>query len=554
MAPRCAYTRSVSSEALLAQHLEAPTGLGHLPGDACTGAAGGAACGDLIRISLAIDPTDPEGRIADAGFDAHGCGAATAAGSAAVELLRGTPLLEAACIGTDEIATELGGLSAAKRHAAELAADALHRALGMAARAQAHLAPAPGRAVVAMSGGVDSAVAALLTARGGDDVVGVTLELWADAENDGERSCCSAQAVRGAREAAHRMGLPHLSIDLREEFRAGVVDHWLAGHAAGETPNPCVRCNGEVRLEAMLELGQRLGSGTLVTGHYAQVQREEDWEENCPSPCEPAPMGTQGRSVASKAGPLLRMAVDPVKDQSYVLAGLAPSSLARLRFPLGEMHKTQVREIARNAGLAVARTPDSQDLCFLAGTRLPRFLERHGELHATPGPIVDLEGNALGTHRGSRGYTIGQRHGLGLGGGDPLYVLGTDAAANTVTVGPRTALLTQSIGLREVTLRRDGSSVDHVKVRSRGRRFSCRLGGVRSAGRYDSLDVELDEPIERTAAGQIACLYAGDVIVGYGTIAAAHPPGTIAFPPGADASGAPLSADAACDAAATASA
>ncbi len=562
MAPRCAYTRSVSSEALLAQHLEAPTGRGHLPADALTGAAGGAACGDLIRISLAIDPGDPDGRIADAGFDAHGCGAATAAGSAAVELLRGTPLLAAARIGADEIATELGGLSAAKRHAAELAADALHRALGMAARAQAHLAPAPGRAVVAMSGGVDSAVAALLTARGGGEVLGVTLELWADAENDGERSCCSAQAVRGAREAAHRMGLPHLSIDLREEFRAGVVDHWLAGHAAGETPNPCVRCNGEVRLEAMLELGRQLGSTTLVTGHYAQVQRM-DREGNCSSPCDPRLTREQRGPGASDPELLLRMAVDPVKDQSYVLAGLAPSSLARLRFPLGEMHKTQVREIAQNAGLAMARTPDSQDLCFLAGTRLPRFLERHGELHATPGPIVDLAGNALGTHRGSRGYTVGQRHGLGLGGGDPLYVLGTDAAANTVTVGPRTALLTQSVGLRDVTLRRDGSSVDHVKVRSRGRRFTCHLGGMLSAGRYDSLDVELNEPIERTAAGQIACLYAGDVIVGYGTIAAAHPTGTIAADgpfdviasqPGEAAGAAPLSADAAGGAAARASA
>ncbi|MFI5008696.1 MAG: tRNA 2-thiouridine(34) synthase MnmA [Solirubrobacterales bacterium] len=485
----------------LTHHLEAPTGRGHTPARAFTGAAGGAACGDLVRVSLRIDPEDPEGRVADAGFDAHGCGAAIAAGSATVELVRGAPLLQAARVGAEEIAGELGGLSPAKRHAAELAADALHRALGGAARAQAHLAPAAERTVVAMSGGVDSAVAALLTAREGAEVVGVTLELWSDPENDGERSCCSAQAVRGAREAAHRMGVPHLSIDLREEFRAGVVDHWLAGHAAGETPNPCVRCNGSVRLEAMLELGERLGSRTLVTGHYARV----DWE---------------GDADARERGPLLRMAVDPVKDQSYVLAGLAPESLARMRFPLGAMHKTQVRKIAEREGLAVARKPDSQDLCFLAGTGLSRFLERHGELEGASGQILDMQGRELGVHGGSRSYTIGQRHGLGLGGGEPLYVLGTDATANTVTVGPRRALLTRTVTVREATLRREGAAVDHVKVRSRGRRVPCRVAHPAEPGLYAHIEVELAEPIERTAPGQMACLFAGESIVGYGTIAA----------------------------------
>jgi tRNA-uridine 2-sulfurtransferase len=243
----------------LAQHLEAPLGRGHEPADACTGAAGGAACGDLIRISLTVDPESPDGLIADAGFDASGCGAIVAAGSAAVGLVRGAPILDAAKVGAEEIARELGGLSPAKRHAAELAADALHRALGGAARELATLAQAVERTLVAMSGGVDSAVAALLAAREGE-AVGVTLELWSDPANDGERSCCSAQAVRGARELAHGMGMAHFSLDLRAEFRAGVVEHWLADHAAGLTPNPCVRCNGNVRLEAMLALARRLGS------------------------------------------------------------------------------------------------------------------------------------------------------------------------------------------------------------------------------------------------------------------------------------------------------
>jgi tRNA-specific 2-thiouridylase len=523
----------VLAESLTA-HLETPLGRGHTPVNSFTGAAGGAACGDLVRVSLALGgegTNSPEGTIADAGFDASGCGATIAAGSAAVALVRGTPLLQAARVGPEEIAVELGGLSPAKHHAAELAADALHRALGAMARGRggpAHPilaapsgAPPTRRVFVAMSGGVDSAVAALLTAREGEEVVAVTLELWADPENDGERSCCSAQAVRGARALAHRLGLPHLSIDLREEFRAGVVDGWLAGYARGHTPNPCVRCNGSVRLDAMLDLAHRLGGERLVTGHYARV--------NLDGPT-----------------PLLRMALDPVKDQSYVLAGLAPDSLARLRFPLGGMTKTQVRELAAREGLAVARKPDSQDLCFLAGTGLSRFLARHGggsvPTHPTRpagavarggvvreeggsgdsggGSVLDLKGRRLGTHRGAHAFTVGQRHGLGIGGPEPLYVLRTDPRADTVTVGPREALLTSTVAVRDVTLRRPGARVDGVKVRSRGRRHPCCLADELGTGAHAAVEVQLREPIERTAPGQIACLYEGDVILGYGTVVA----------------------------------
>ena len=475
----------------LAQHLERPLGRGLLPEGGFTGAAGGAACGDLIRISIAIDAGDPEGRVGDAGFDASGCGATVAAGSAAVGLLRGAPLLRAALLGADEIARELGGLSAAKRHAAELAADALHRALGRAAREHAALAPGADRTLVAMSGGVDSAVAALLAVEAGEQAVGVTLELWSDPENDGDLSCCSAQAVRGARELAHGLGIPHLSIDLRAEFQAGVVDHWLADHAAGETPNPCVRCNGNVRLDAMLELADRLGSKTLVTGHYARVAD----------------------------GPLLRTAADAGKDQSYVLSALAPSSLARVRFPLGELRKPQVRELALKAGLDVAGRRDSQDLCFLAGTRQRDFLERHGGLGERPGPIVDGAGRILGEHAGAQVFTVGQRHGLGIGGTDPLYVLATDTRANTVLVGPRRQLLIGGMAVRGATLHRDGACVDGVRVRSHGRRLVCRLPEAPAAGHHARLSLELDEPAERTAPGQLACMYAGDVVVGYGTVA-----------------------------------
>ena len=476
----------------LQDHLERPRGRGRCPDGASTGAAGGAACGDLIRISIAIAPDSPEGRIEDAGFDASGCGATVAAGSAAVSLLRGTPLLRAARLGAGEIAQELGGLSVAKRHAAELAADALHRALGDAARSRAQLALAAGRTLVAMSGGVDSAVAALLVARGGGQAVGVTLELWSDPENDGDLSCCSAQAVRSARELAHCLGMPHLSIDLRKEFRTGVVDPWLDDQTAGLTPNPCVRCNGNVRLEAMLELADRLGSGTLATGHYARVHE----------------------------GPLLRTAADERKDQSYVLSALAPESLARLVFPLGEMRKPQVRELARRAGLEVAGRRDSQDLCFLAGTRQSAFLERHAGLGTRSGPIIDSRGTVLGEHRGAQVFTVGQRHGLGIGGTGPLYVLRTDARANTVTVGPRSELLARAVAVREVTLHRDSGCVDGVRLRSHGRRFACRLADGLAAGRHERVSVDLDQPAERTAPGQLACLYAGELVVGHGTVAA----------------------------------
>ncbi len=504
-----------------ATHLEHPRGRGHTPDDAYTGAAGGAACGDLVRISLALDAASPDGTIVDAGFDASGCGAALAAGSATVALVRGAPLLAAARFGVEEIAAELGGLHPAKRHAAELAADALHRALGAAARACASLAPPPAgakRALVAMSGGVDSAVAALLTVRGGEEVVCVTLELWADAENDGERSCCSAQAVRGARALAHARGLPHLSIDLREEFRAGVVEGWLEGYAQGSTPNPCIRCNGSVRLDAMLELATRLGAARLVTGHYARVQTE---------------------GPADSPVPLLRIAADRLKDQSYALAGLDPASLARLSFPLGSLTKPEVREIAEREGLSVAHKPDSQDLCFLAGTSLPRFLARHdangsgGDEAAAGwggkgvagavngGSILDLDGRRLGSHRGARAFTVGQRHGLGLPGGpEPLFVLSTNPLANTVTVGPRAALMTRTVPVRDVTLRRPGARVDGVRVRSHGPLHPCRLAYDPGPGRHEGVEVELREPITRAAPGQIACLYGGDVILGYGTITA----------------------------------
>src|SRR4051794_35230998 len=334
---------------------------GHLPAGAHTGAAGGAACGDLVRVSVAVRGD----RVVGAGADASGCGAALAAASAVVALVRGAGVLDAARIDADAIAGELGGLLPGKRHAAELAADALHRALGAAVRADGAAALDGDRVLVAMSGGVDSAVAALLC---GKRAVAVTLELWASPENDPETSCCSASAVRFARALAHEMRLPHFTLDLRAEFRAGVVEPWLRDHAAGLTPNPCVRCNGSVRLDAMLDFAERVGAERLATGHYARVTDDG----------------------------LLRAAADPAKDQAYMLAALPAASLARMRFPLGELTKPEVRERAARAGLPVARRPESQDLCFLAGTGRREFLARHGGQRERPGRLVDGAGRTVG--------------------------------------------------------------------------------------------------------------------------------------------------------------
>jgi tRNA-uridine 2-sulfurtransferase len=468
----------------LREHLEHPAGRGLRPAGAHDGSAGGAACGDLIRISLRVEGE----RVTAVGFEASGCGTMTAAGSAAVTLVEGAPVLEAARVGAQAIATELGGLSPGKFHAADLAADALHRALGAATRGDAAIAPDADRVLVAMSGGVDSAVAALLT---GGDAVAVTLELWADPANDAEASCCSAHAVRVARSVAHGMGLPHFTLDLRAEFRAGVVDPFLADHAGGLTPNPCVRCNGHVRLDAMLEFADRLGAAALATGHYARTT----------------------------ADGLLRAAADPAKDQAYMLAAVDPATLARLRFPLGELTKPQVRTLAAEAELPVASKAESQDLCFLAGTGKAAFLARHGRLGDRPGDIVDRFGSVVGRHRGHHHYTVGQRRGLGVAATEPLYVLATDARANRVTVGPRAALATRAVAVRGARLHRAAAEVDAVKLRYRSRPVACRVAGDVAAGLHPRLQLELADPVDAAAPGQTACLLRGDVVVGYGTIA-----------------------------------
>jgi tRNA-uridine 2-sulfurtransferase len=490
---------------LFEHYLRDTTLLGPPLDDGFTGAAGGAACGDLSRFSLRLEG----GLVAAVTFDAEGCGATRAATAAAAEMVDGAPALEAAAIDIDAVEAALGGLTPAKRHAAQLATDALHRALSAAASSSAALSsratsaapfPNPGgetrgpeRVAVAMSGGVDSAVAALLARERGAEVVAVTVKLWTDPETDGAKACCSPEAVLGARALAHQLGLPHFTLDLEQDFRRRVVERFVSGYAEGRTPNPCVLCNGEVRLAAMIDLAERVGAGRLLTGHYARI-------------------------VDDGHGPLLAAAADRAKDQSYMLAALPPQMLSRLEFPLTEMTKAEVREVAARHGLAVARKAESQDLCFLAGQGKRGFLRRHGGLRERDGALVDSAGRQLGRHRGHHDFTVGQRRGIGVSAPEPLYVLATDAATNTVTVGTRAELERRRVEIRDAVLHRDGESVDTVRLRYRSRTLPATVSAT-GRGRHSSLEVELGAPFAGVAPGQTAVLMAGERIVGHGTIA-----------------------------------
>ncbi|HKO39418.1 MAG TPA: tRNA 2-thiouridine(34) synthase MnmA [Solirubrobacterales bacterium] len=458
---------------------------------AFTGAAGGAACGDLSRISLTV----VDGRIRGVTVDSEGCGATKAATAAVAEMVDGEPVLAAALIDIDTVDAAIGGLTPAKRHAAQLATDALHRALqGVASSALPLAEDGPRRVAVAMSGGVDSAVAALLAREEGAEVVGITVKLWTDPETDGAKACCSPEAVLGARGLAHQLGIPHFTLDLEEDFRRRVVDRFVGGYAEGSTPNPCILCNGEVRLAAMVDLAERLGAERLLTGHYARIVEDAD-------------------------GPLLAAAADKAKDQSYMLAALPPELLARLGFPLTELTKPEVREIAARHGLStVARKAESQDLCFLAGQGKRGFLRRHGGLREREGAIVDSSGRPLGRHRGHHDFTVGQRRGIGVSAPEALYVLATDAATNTVTVGTRSELEKHSVRVHDAVLHRDGSEIDAVKLRYRSRALPATVAAA-GKGRHSSLEVDLAEGFPGVAPGQTAVLMAGERIVGHGTIA-----------------------------------
>jgi len=402
---------------------------------------------------------------------------------AAVRLrVDGDRVVEADAPGLDRALVGLTLLEAAAVGGETLAADALANALGPIFRAE----PSAGRTAVAMSGGVDSAVALL---RAAPNAVGVTLRLWLDPDGpDAERACCSPEAVIAARATCHRLGLPHVTLDLREEFRRAVVTPFVRGYARGETPNPCIRCNGGFRFAELLAFAQRAGCDRLATGHYARIAEH------------------RGRT-------LLHRGADPRKDQSYMLARIDPRKLGRIWFPLGEQDKEATRDEAGRAGLAVAHRAESQEACFLAGDDYRSFLARHG-VEARAGAIVDTAGVRVGTHAGHWAFTPGQRKGIGVSAARPLYVLQSDARTNTVVVGERDALAQRRVVARGALY----VDVAHADAKLRYRSDCVPAAVTRTPGGFE---LALEEPSYGVAPGQAAVLYEGDAVVGCGLISSA---------------------------------
>ena len=391
----------------------------------------------------------------------------------------GDRIVDADAEGLERPLAGLTLLEAAAVPGETLAADALANALGQVFRAESDF----GRVAVAMSGGVDSAVALL---RAGPRAIGVTLRLWIDpAAPNAERACCSPEAVIAARETCHALGLPHVTLDLREEFRRAVVAPFVRGYARGETPNPCIRCNGSFRFAELLAFAERVGAPRLATGHYARV-------------------------VEHRGRKLLARAVDPDKDQSYMLGRLDPLVLDRIWFPLGEQTKEETRAEASQAGLAVSRRAESQEACFLGGGDYREFLRRHGA-EDEAGEIVDEHGRAVGSHGGFWRFTPGQRRGLGVAAAQPLYVLRTDSAANRVVVGPRESLAIETICARGRLYVRVNRA--EVKWRYRSSAVPARVEETEHGFR-----LVLDEPAYGVAAGQAAVLYEDGAVVGAGVV------------------------------------
>ena len=353
------------------------------------------------------------------------------------------------------------------------------------------------KVLAAMSGGVDSAVAAARAIKAGHDVTGVHLALSKNPESyrSGARGCCSAEDAHDAQRAADVLGIPFYVWDLSDRFAADVVSDFVAEYAAGHTPNPCVRCNEKIKFSAVLERGMALGFDAVCTGHYARLVRV-------------------GNDVE------LHRAVDAGKDQSYVLGVLNRDQLRRCYFPLGASEKAEVRAEARDRGLAVADKPDSHDICFIANGDTAGFLEQR--LGNRPGDIVDLAGAKVGEHAGSHRFTIGQRRGLRLGtpapDGRPRFVLAITPATNTITVGPRDALAVKSISAVRPTWTAqppDKEWLGQVQVRAHGRPMTATV-----SVHDQDLEVMLDSPTTGVAPGQAVVLYAGSRVVGSATISA----------------------------------
>lgn len=355
------------------------------------------------------------------------------------------------------------------------------------------------RWAVAMSGGVDSAVAAAVLAAEGHEVIGITMNLWPTwlpPSDTSSRTCCGVSAVEDARAVARRLGIRHYVLNMREEFEVSVITYFAEEYARGRTPNPCIACNQAIKFSLLLHKVTALGLDGVATGHYARVAYDE----------------------ASGRYHLLR-ARDARKDQSYLLYGLTQEQLRRLRLPIGEHTKGAVREMARALGLPVADKPDSQEICFVPAGSYHDVVARFRPQALRPGPILDCDGRPLGTHQGIARYTVGQRRGLGLAGGEPLYVVAVDQERNAVIVGSAQDLLCDELTASQMNWIAFPTLPGERRVTARVRHASRDVEAwVRPGADPSEAAVRFAEPLRAASPGQAVVLYDGDRVLGGGII------------------------------------
>lgn len=353
------------------------------------------------------------------------------------------------------------------------------------------------KALIGMSGGVDSSVAALLMQQAGFDCIGATMRLFDNSVlgQEQESTCCSLDDVEDAKAVARRMGIAHYTFNFQDDFRERVMEPFVQAYESGLTPNPCIACNRYLKFDHLLRRALELGCDKCVTGHYARIRTDE----------------ASGRYLLYKPE-------DRDKDQTYFLANLTQEQLAHTAFPLGELTKTQVRQIAEENGFVNARKHDSQDICFVPDGDYMTFMERCTGKTYESGDFLDLQGNVVGRHRGAAGYTLGQRKGLGLAMGVPVYVCDKDMAANTVTVGPNEALFSRGLIAGDWNWFPFPALTEAMAVTVRTRHTRAETP-ARIIPMEDSLArIEFDTPVRAVTPGQAVVVYDGDMVVGGGTI------------------------------------